>query len=110
MKMSPDYVRVILNAFAPSLKSVTFNSCQDINAMDLIPCYQLETLRILKSSSLAEINIDPGRLSPSSFLPHLKSFESAICLDRWTLWLEGKPELTHVVLDCCHIGTSVILH
>ena len=114
MKMPPNYVKVILNAFAPTLKKLTFNTCNGINLMDLEPCCQLEILRISSSrltiSDQAESKVDPSRLSPELFLPALKSFESDICLDRWTLWLEGKSELTHVVLDCCHIGTSVILH
>lgn len=110
MKMSPEYVKVILEAFAPSLKRATFNSCKNINLLDLLPCSQLESLRILKSSSLADIKVESdGRLSPKAILPHLKFFESEICLNLWTLWLEAKSELTHVVLNCCNNDTQVIL-
>lgn len=110
MKMSPKYVKAILQVFAPTLKHVTFNSCKNIDILDLIPCVQLKTLRILKSSSLAVTKMDPGRLSSSSFLPNLKSIESDICLDCCTLLLEGKSELVHVVLNCWHNGTEVFTH
>ena len=89
MGMSPEYVKVILRAFSGTLKRVTFTSCKNINLVDLIPCTQLENLRVLKSSSLADIKVEPSLLSPDSFLPHLKSFESRICdLTPWTSWLE----------------------
>lgn len=110
MKMPPNYVKVILNAFAPTLKHLTFKSCDGINLMDLIHCRQLETLFILNcrgSSSLAETKVEPSRLNPSSFLPHLKSVKSDICLGLWSSLLEGKSELTHVVLNCFHNGTKV---
>ena len=109
MDILPEHVRVILKAFASSLKQVTFKSCQNINLMDLMPCTQLEGLCILESSSLEETKAEPDGLS-FSFLPHLKSFESNICLGLWSLWLEGKHELTRIILECCHIGTKVILH
>ena len=110
--MPPNYVKVILNAFAPTLKYLTFKSCDGIDLMDLEPCCQLESLIIssshrLTTSSLAESKVDPSRLSPELFLPALKSVESDVCLDRWTLWLEGKPELENVLLNCCHNGTKV---
>jgi len=110
MKMPPNYVKVILNAFAPTLKHLTFKSCDGINLMDLIHCRQLESLFILNcrvSSSLAETKVEPSRLNPSSFLPHLKSVKSDICLGLWSSLLEGKSELTHVFLNCFHNGTKV---
>lgn len=107
--MLPEHVRVILKTFASSLKQVTFKSCQNINLVDLMPCTQLESLCILESSSLKGTKVEPDGLSPSAFLPHLKSFESNICLGLWSLLLEGKHELTHIILECCHIGTKVIL-
>lgn len=107
--MPPDYVRVILKVFGPSLKRVTFDRCKKINLMDLIPCHQLESLHILGGSSLDEGNENEiTRLSPNKLLPKLTSFESCICLGLWTLWLEGKSELTSVILKCCHNGTKVI--
>jgi len=97
-----------LKVFATSLKRVTFKSCQNIDLMDLVDCRNLETLHILGSySALVEMK-KSDRLSFSSLLPHLKSFKSDICLGLWTLWLEGKSELTHLVVNCGHIGTKVI--
>jgi len=108
MEMSPEYVRVILEAFAPSLMSVSFNSCENINLMDLLPCTQLESLVIFEPSSLVATKVDPSRLSSCSFLPNLNYLESHICLGLLTSWLETKSEMTGIVLSCCHIGTEVI--
>ncbi len=108
MDVSPEYVKTLLKSFAPSLKSVTFNSCKNINWMDLLPCTKLESLVIFESSSLVSTKIDPSRLPPDSFLPNLNHLESHICLGLLTLWLETKSEMTAIVLNCCHIGTEVI--
>jgi len=102
MKVSTEYIKVVLNYFAPSLKRVTFVSCKNINLIDLIDCTQLESLAILKESSLERICVDFDRLSPSSFFPRLQSFESDICLEIATFFLEGKSELSHVVINCFH--------
>ena len=72
--------------------------------MDLDPCRQLESLSILKYSTVGESSAEP----PSSFLPNLKSFKSEICLGLWSEWLERKPNLTNVVLNCYHYEAKVI--
>ncbi len=107
-EISPEYAKVILKTFASSLKRVTFSSCDQINLMDLLPCRQLESLSILKYSTLEKSTAESASLSPSSFLPHLKLYKSEICLGLRSLWLEGKSELTHVALNCWHTGANVI--
>lgn len=104
------YVQVILKAFAPLLKNVTFISCKNICFFYLIPCRKLESLRILRSSSLGEVvQPESGLLSLSSLFPQLKFFESNVCLDPWTSVVKGKSnKLAHIVLNCCHTGTRVI--
>lgn len=109
MNILPEYIKVILEAFASSLKRVTFSSCKKITLTDLMPCCQLESLSILGFSCLEKPEIAPAR-PPPNFLPQLKSFQSDYCPGLWSLWLEQISELTHLTLNCCHYGTKVIRH
>ena len=108
----PKFVKPILKIFGPGLRHLTFWSFAEFNMADLIPCNLLESLRIYGSLSSIleppsnEVNII---LRAHSFLPQLKVLKSDICLGQWLRLLEEKPEMTHIVLNCCHIGTEVIL-
>jgi len=90
------------------LKKLTLNCCEDVNLEALLPCSQLESLRLGDSSSLIPAE-DQHPIDHSSFLPNLKTFEAAICLKDgvWASLFELKSSLTRIALNCCHIGTNV---
>lgn len=107
--MTPRFIKAVLKAFGPKLKSLAFESC-NISLADLIPCTNLETLKFLKSSSIASLEEGEqnSEITAESFLPELVSLESSICLGPFAAQLfEHKSKLTSVSLNCCHIGAKV---
>jgi len=108
--MTPRFIKAVLKAFGPKLKSLAFDSCNNISLADLIPCTNLESLKFIKFSSIAlhEESEQNAALTAEDFLPELVSLESSICLGPFASQLfEHKSKLTSVTLNCCHIGAKV---
>lgn len=104
-----DYRKAILTAIGAQLSQLTFVSCERIDLTDLIPCKELDVLRIFLASSLWLPTEDSEeRYSPSeAFLPKLNRLESDICLHaRFSHLFEERSTLLHLDLECCHVGTK----
>ncbi len=107
--MSSKFVKPLLNVFGPKLKDLTFESGREVNMMDLVPCIELETLRI-EAYSLNKGALKVAGLSLKSdiFLPRLKSIKSELCLGPLSRLIENKPTMAHLDLNCYHMGTKVM--
>lgn len=108
MKVSSNYRQAVLSSIGDQLRHVTFVSCELIDMEELVPCTQLEMLRIFFSSRLLAPLEDPvdKYFDPEVFLPKLTRLESDICLGLVSRVFEGKCSLTHLDLDCCHVSTK----
>ena len=103
------FVKPLLKVFGPKLKGLTFESGRKVNMMDLVPCNELETLRIQAYSLDKEaLKVAGLSLKADSFLPRLKSIKSELCFGPLSRLIEDKPTLVHLDLNCYHIGTRVM--
>ena len=106
----PECVEPVLKHFIGlTLKSLTLISCGQINLAFLESCTQLEDLTIHRCS--IEPKAPTGWAEDKTFLPLLRKFENyELCLGSyWASLIERKSTIVHLTLDCCHIGTSVML-
>jgi hypothetical protein len=108
-RVSTSYRKAILLGIGPQLSQLTFVDCELIDLADLVPCMELEVLRIFFSSSLLLPSENPEeKYFPSGpFLPKLNRLESDICLgSRYSHLFEERDSLTYLDLECCHVGTK----
>jgi len=108
-EVRPNYVKLILSAFGPTLLHLSFDYCSIINLADLVSCPVLDTLRISAISEHSRLlqNPPPGN---TPFLPQLKVIKIQTCLGPfWSRIFEEKSTLTRISLHCCHIGTTVYI-
>jgi len=76
-----------------------------------VTCTELEDLCFSSLTSLHLEADDPSSCWTSdTFFPSLKTFRSHTCLGIWSSLFEGKSELENLQLNCCHIGTDVIIN
>lgn len=104
--VTPKFVKPILEIFGPKLDQLSFDSCGDINMIDLLLCPSLRVFNITGSSNLSTFE-DSSKVAADTFLPHLQVLRSDICLGLWSRLFENKSEMTDVFIHCCHIGTEV---
>lgn len=104
--VTPKFVKPILEIFGPKLDQLSFDSCSDINMIDLLLCPSLRVFNITGSSNLSTFE-DSSKVAAETFLPHLQVLRSDICLGLWSRLFENKSEMTDVFIHCCHIGTEV---
>ena len=100
------YVKSILRALGPNLKSIEFVSCTQLDL------HLLEFCAMLKRLILQNCSFKPKTRSSThsgSFLPVLETLGSDTCLESWAPLFEDKRTLTDLTLNCCHIGTGVII-
>ncbi len=107
--VAPEFVRLILEMFGPSLQHLKFVLCDDVDLLNLLPCTRLKSLLIMASSSTTSLakGIPSLKLRANEFLPKLEIIETDCCLGHWSRLFEENSGLTSVSLTCCHIGTSV---
>lgn len=105
--VTPKFVKPILEIFGPKLDQLSFDSCCDINMIDLLLSPSLRVFNITGSSNLSTFE-DSSKVAADTFLPHLQVLRSDICLGLWSRLFEEKSErLTDIFIHCCHIGTEV---
>lgn len=105
-----EYINVILKVFGSNLKHLTIENSKNVDLSTLMNFTLLESLVLKDGVQLKRMTTDKPTLNPGLFLPKLKTLESEICLGAyWTRVFEQKASLTRVALNCCHIGTKVIL-
>lgn len=106
-KVSPNYQKAVLSSIGAQLSNLTFLSCESIDMTDLVACTALEVLRILFYSTLCLPENPVDKFSVHAFLPKLYYLESDICLhERFSHLFAEKCSITHLELECCHIGTK----
>ena len=103
-QVSLAYATPILEKFGPELQQLEFKRCEGIKLADLSLCLQLENLRIIAITVLP--NIVDSTVDEATFLPHLKSFESDVCLGLHSRLFEEKSTLVQLVLECSHVGVD----
>ncbi len=107
IKVSPEYVRIIVNVFHTDLKELSFVGCKLINLLvDLERCTRLQSLRISSTCTMDDYENVPA-LSADTFLTNLKNFESRICLGSASALFENKTTLCRLVSECCHLNIQV---
>lgn len=95
-----------MKVFNQTLQHIELNGSESIYLQDLAVCNQLESLQLFYRfrSGLKESNEGPTAFDADNFLPKLKVFESAACLGPLSSLFEGKSNLIHLKLNCCHVG------
>lgn len=115
----PKFLKMVLDSFGPNLKKIVFKRMDcNVDLAVLAPiCTKLEHLSF--HDDPARIIMDfaaASQWNPDTFLPKLTHFQirhsrwfDHNCLGHWAVLIEKKSTLVHLSLDCCHIGTNVIL-
>jgi len=76
-----------------------------LELQDLALCQQLESLKLAGESKLCAVEDDGyTSLDEKSLLPKLKKFHCDMCLGNLSNLIEGKQNLVHLHLNCCHVG------
>lgn len=104
----------VISVFGEKLRNLIFKSCIQIKPQYLVPCANLETLKFLVSKKKHTTNlntdgVDLHTIDTQTFLPSLKTLVSQICLREFSTIFKRKSTLTHLELDCSHVGLLVIL-
>jgi len=104
-------VKIVLDILGPNVKKLVLNNCADIDMAYLGSCCtKLERLTFYDCSFIMDYSKASSRHTPETFLPKLTHFESRdCCLGVWGELIEKKSTLSHLSLECCHIGKNVII-
>ena len=96
-----------MKTFCGTLESLTYQTCDDINLVDVSSCPKLKSLKILGYTSSLIPKEKGLKLRNDEFLPELTVLRSHICLGEWTSLFELSSKLTRISIKCCHIGIRV---
>jgi len=98
-----DYREAVLSTLGGQLTDLRFWNCPDITPSELIPCIELEKLKLFGCTLMSLSNsID------AVTLPNLKKLTCSTCLGSSSRLLEMvlMPSLTQLHLMCAHFGTA----
>ncbi len=111
MYYDSESVKMISDIFGPTLKKLKFYGCRIDMGYLASTSTKLEHLSLHHTTT---INESEAAISwtPKTFLPNLTRFRNNYpfgnCLGPiWGALIEEKSTLTHLSLECCHIGTDV---
>ena len=107
MRVSFPYCRALLASIGGQLLQLTY-FCQNIDLSQLVPCDQLENLKIEWFCSINQSMATPI-IQP--FLPNLKNLKCYTCFGALSTVFEcARVPLKHLLLDCCHLGVPEVTH
>jgi len=105
-------LKMVLDIFGSNVKKLFLTHCTNIDmAYFASICTKLEQLTFDNCSFIIDDSEAFSRWTQETFLPKLTLFRSAFCcLGLWGNLIEKKSSLVHLSLQCCHIGTNVIIY
>ena len=108
----PKVLKMVLDVFGSNVKKLVLTYCTNIDMAHFAStCIKLEQVTFRWCSFINDDSEAFSRWTPETFLPKLTLFRSDFCcLGLWGNLIEKKSSLVHLSLQCCHIGTNVIIY